>query len=159
MIREDDRLRLCTDYPNEGAGQLHLMAALGVTDVNLYNALVGNLCNLARRSNAEISEQQLNDLLSMVRGIGPKDATEAMLAVQMAGIHSAVIIAARRLRNSDLLDEADNASNCLNKLSRTFAAQVEALKKHRSSGDQNVIVKHVHVYPGAQAVVGTVKRT
>ena len=32
-------------------------------------------------------------------------------------------------------------------------------KTYRSAGEQNVIVKHVHVYPGGQAVVGNVKTT
>ena len=54
------------------------------------------------------------------------------------------------------LDQEAGASSSFNKLMRTFAAQIEALKRHRSAGEQNVVVKHVHVYPGGQAVVGNV---
>ncbi len=46
--------------------------------------------------------------------------------------------------------------NRANKLLRTFTAQMEALKKHRSTGEQHVTVEHVTVQNGGQAVVGTV---
>ena len=43
----------------------------------------------------------------------------------------------------------------LNKRARTFATQVEALKRYRSTGEQNVRVTHQHVNVNAnQAVVG-----
>ena len=44
----------------------------------------------------------------------------------------------------------------LNKLARTFASQVEALKKYRPAGEQTIKVQHVTVNDGGQAVVGTV---
>jgi hypothetical protein len=44
----------------------------------------------------------------------------------------------------------------VNKLARTFAAQVEALKRHRSAGEQTIKVEHVTVNEGGQAVVGIV---
>ena len=34
--------------------------------------------------------------------------------------------------------------------------QVEALTKKRRKGEQNIKVKHVHVYAGGQAIVGNV---
>jgi hypothetical protein len=44
-----------------------------------------------------------------------------------------------------------------NKLSRTYAALLEALNRHRGKGAQTVTVEHVHVHSGGQAVVGTVE--
>jgi hypothetical protein len=44
----------------------------------------------------------------------------------------------------------------LNKLMRTFTAQMEALRKYRTGGEQKVTVQHVHVNDGGQAVVGNV---
>jgi hypothetical protein len=46
--------------------------------------------------------------------------------------------------------------NSANKLTRTFAAQVSALKEYRSKGEQKMTVQHVHVAEGAQAIVGNV---
>ena len=45
----------------------------------------------------------------------------------------------------------------LNKLARTFSSQVEALKKYRSTGEQNIRVQHVNVSEGGQAIVGKVQ--
>src|SRR5205807_8786289 len=44
-----------------------------------------------------------------------------------------------------------------NKLSRTYAMLVDALNRYRGKGQQKVTVEHVHVHPGAQAVVGMVE--
>ncbi len=44
----------------------------------------------------------------------------------------------------------------LNRLARTFAAQMEALKRYRSKGDQRIIVERVTVENGGQAIVGNV---
>jgi hypothetical protein len=49
-----------------------------------------------------------------------------------------------------------SAQTALNKLARTFAAQVEALKRYRSGGQQKMTVQHAHVAEGGQAIVGNV---
>jgi hypothetical protein len=36
---------------------------------------------------------------------------------------------------------------------------MEALKRYRSGGEQKMTVEHVHVHPGAQAIVGNVSRS
>jgi hypothetical protein len=46
----------------------------------------------------------------------------------------------------------------LNRLARTYAAQVEALKRYRSKGEQRVIVERVTVNEGGRAIVGNVAR-
>jgi hypothetical protein len=43
------------------------------------------------------------------------------------------------------------------KMSRTHAALVEALNRHRGKGQQKVTVEHVHAHAGGQAVVGNVE--
>jgi hypothetical protein len=44
----------------------------------------------------------------------------------------------------------------MNKLSRTFATLVGALKHYRTCGEQKLTVHHVSVSDGGQAIVGTV---
>ncbi|TPJ97430.1 hypothetical protein FJ872_32140 [Mesorhizobium sp. B2-5-9] len=44
----------------------------------------------------------------------------------------------------------------MNRLARTFSAQMETLKRYRSKGEQRVIVERVTVEKGGQAIVGTV---
>lgn len=41
---------------------------------------------------------------------------------------------------------------------RTFTTQMEALKKYRTDGQQNVTVEHVHVNEGGQAIAGNVNQ-
>ena len=47
--------------------------------------------------------------------------------------------------------------NRANKLSRTWATLVEALNRYRGKGQQKVIVEHVHVHAGGQAMVGNIE--
>ena len=72
-------------------------------------------------------------------------------------IHQATVRAARLLRASETIPQQDSNSNMLNKLTRTFATQVEALKRYRSKGEQKVTVEHVTVNEGGQAIVGNVE--
>jgi xanthine dehydrogenase iron-sulfur cluster and FAD-binding subunit A len=51
-------------------------------------------------------------------------------------------------------DSAERAFK-FNKLTRTFAAQMSALKGYRSKGEQKKTVQHVHVAVGGQAIVAT----
>jgi hypothetical protein len=52
--------------------------------------------------------------------------------------------------------QQDSAERAFNKLVRTFAAQVEALKRYRTGGEQTVRVERVTVNEGGQAIVGNV---
>ncbi len=83
---------------------------------------------------------------------------ESMLIAQMAAVHMAIMTFARRLKNVETLPQQDSAERAFNKLARTFAAQVEALRRHRTGGEQKVTVEHVTVNEGGQAVVGNVSR-
>lgn len=93
---------------------------------------------------------------AVVAGIGPRDQIESMLAAQMAAVHSATMDFARRLRSAQTLPQQETAVRQLNQLSRTYAAQMDTLKRYRSNGQQSVTVKHVHVSEGGQAIVGDV---
>jgi hypothetical protein len=57
---------------------------------------------------------------------------------------------------ADTRDALESYAGLAMKLQRTFAAQTEALAKLRAAGKQVIEVQHIHVYPGGQAVVGSV---
>jgi hypothetical protein len=63
---------------------------------------------------------------------------------------------ARRLAHVDNIPQQDSAERAFNKLTRTFTAQVSALKEYRSKGEQKMTVQHNHVAEGGQAIVGNV---
>jgi hypothetical protein len=50
-----------------------------------------------------------------------------------------------------------DAGNLAVKLLRTYTAQLEALQRYRGKGQQKVMVEHVHVHQGGQAIVGNVE--
>ena len=108
------------------------------------------------RADGKVDERALNFMLSVVKGIKPRDQVEAMLAAQMAAVHVATLTSARRLAQAETLPAQDSAERAFNKLSRTYATQMEALKRYRSGGEQNVTVQHVSVSDGGQAIVGNV---
>jgi len=63
---------------------------------------------------------------------------------------------ARRLAHVDNIAQQDSAERAFNKLTRTFAAQMSALRDYRSRGEQRMVVQHVNVAEGGQAIVGNV---
>ena len=86
-----------------------------------------------------------------VDAMKPRDAFETMLFAQMARVHSAMLDMSGRMMAAEWLPQMQFAEGAMNRLARTYAAQMEALRKHRSKGTQTV--RHVHVNQGGQAVV------
>jgi hypothetical protein len=125
-----------------------------------YEIAAGLLTQLtdASRTGKDPTRRELNFMLSVVRGINPRDETEALLATQMAAVHNATMVSARRLNHVETIPQQDSAVNMLNKLARTFTGQVEALKRYRSAGEQTIKVQHVTVNDGGQAIVGNVSQ-
>jgi hypothetical protein len=79
-----------------------------------------------------------------------------MLAAEMAAVHMASMTFARCLTHVESVKQQDSAERAFNKLTRTFATQMEALKRYRTGGEQKVTVQHVSVAEGGQAIVGNV---
>jgi len=106
--------------------------------------------------NAGEASDERQFMLSIIRDLAPRDPVERMLAVQMAATHVATIRSARWLGAIERIDQAQLHYTGYNKLARTFAAQIEALRKHRNGGKQTVVVQRVNVEEGGQAIVGVV---
>lgn len=96
--------------------------------------------------------------IGFVDGMEPRDPAELLLLTQMAATHQAVMMLARHLNHTKTIQQKDCAEKAFNKTARTFASQMEALKRYRSKGQQVVRVERVTVEAGAQAVVGNVER-
>jgi hypothetical protein len=152
---EDERTcALAPDHPQLPTGQLLLMDALGVKDWTLGSELLTQMSAVAAGN-----EETLNGMIALVKGLEPKDTVEATLAAQMASVHVLTMTLARRLANTDTIQQQDSAERALNKLARTFTTQIETLNRHRGKGQQKVTVEHVHVHQGGQAIVGNVERS
>ena len=101
----------------------------------------------------------LNQNLPILQAIKPQDELEGMLAVQMVGLHNLTMEMMSRATILDQTVEGVTSNiNRITKLSRTFAALLEALNRHRNKGQQKMTVEHVHINKGGQAIIGTVER-
>jgi len=101
-------------------------------------------------------EVGVKSMLAFIKENKPKDPIEATLLAHMAATDAAAMSFANRLANAKTLAERDSAERTFNKLTRTFAVQVEALQRYRSRSENKVIFQHVSVSDSAQAIVGDV---
>ncbi len=86
------------------------------------------------------------------KAMEPEDALETMLCSQMVQTHVLIMrVFAKMSDPSCTMEQFKIYENSLSKLQRTFALQMEALRKHRNKSTQ--IIKHVHVNDGGQAIV------
>ena len=82
-----------------------------------------------------------------------------MLAVQMVGVHNLAMETLKRAMITDQTFEGKEANvTQATRMLRTYIFQMEALKRYRTGGQQKVVVEHVNVNQGGQAIVGVVNR-
>lgn len=133
---------------------------IGGSKSDHWNSLLANQTVHAlwiKNSDAETRDRQVSATIAALVGIGPKDELEGMMAAQLIAAHNAAMECYRRAMIGEQTFEGrrENLAQA-NKLSRTYAALLEALNRHRGKGQQKVTVEHVHVHAGGQAVVGMV---
>jgi hypothetical protein len=110
-------------------------------------------------SNSDKLGEFCNIAVAILNGIQPQDELEGMLAIQMIGVHNLAMETMRRAMITGQTLEGKQANvNEATKMLRTYTAQMEALKRYRTGGQQKVTVEHVHVNEGGQAIVGTVNQ-
>ncbi len=115
-------------------------------------------------SSGSPNQLAFNAALAVVDGVRPHDEIEAMLAAHMAVTNIVLLELVARTRGSiaghryegNGIKRLDVLGNLTNKFMRTYTMQVEALARKRRKGEQNIKVKHVHVYAGGRAIVGNV---
>jgi hypothetical protein len=157
LTKDEKATQIGLHHPNSTVGYGLLMEALGTADYSFGNDLLKQLVN-ASLQRGEANEASFNFMLSVIIGIKPRDHLEAMLAAQMAAIHMATMTFTRRLAHVENIPQQDSAERALNKLARTYAGQMETLKRYRTGGEQKVTVQHVSVSEGGQAIVGNVNQ-
>jgi len=138
--------------------QIRLQDALGTCSPSFVDTELKRILNVLRDANG-IDPDAVDAVFAVLDGQKPKDEIEALLIIQMAVTHALAMKKAGLLNRVKEIPQQDSAALVLSRLTRTFTAQVEALTKLRRGGEQKVIVEHVHVYPGGQAIVGSVTHT
>ena len=145
---------------NDPADRKGDMKNIGGSQSDHWNNILANqaLQTLwVKNSSADERDKQFIATVAALIGIAPKDELEGMMAAQLIAAHNAAMECYRRAMIGEQSFEGrrENLAQA-NKLSRTYAALVEALNRHRGKGQQKVTVEHVHVHAGGQALVGMV---
>lgn len=95
---------------------------------------------------------------AMFAELEPRDGIEAMLISQMTATHIAMTVASAKLSEASMFEVRESHERSMTRLSRTYLAQMDALKKYRAKAQQVVRVERVTVNEGGQAIVGDVFR-
>ena len=135
-----------------------LACAMGSVDPDFCQRLLNQAANSSTMGGLE-TPAHVNAIAAAMTGLAPQSELEGMLAAQMVACHNAAMECLRRACVKDQTFEGRKMNmTYADRFMRTFAVQVEALGKHRKGGQQRVVVEHVHVYPGGQAIVGNVNQ-
>jgi len=153
------------DTTDETLSMTRFMEALGTTDMDLQFYLLNQViqtfrgCVSSEGFGYDRLDEFMNNAMALLNGIQPQDEIEGMLAVQMIAVHNMAMETIKRaMITGQTFEGTEGNVTQATKMLRTFTAQMEALKRYRTGGQQKVIVEHVHVNEGGQAIVGVVNR-
>jgi hypothetical protein len=144
---------------SDGEGwRTRLEDALGTVSPAFVDAELVRLMTVFRDRTGVIDARAVNAALAIVDGLKPQNEIEAMLVLQMATTHALIMKFSARLYSgaTETIPQQDSAALTLSRLQRAFTTQLDSLSNMRRGGRQKVVVEHVHVYPGGQAIVGNV---
>lgn len=74
----------------------------------------------------------------------------------MTATHVAMTTLSERMTYQESYQVRESYERSMTRLSRTYLAQMDALKKYRAKAQQTVRVERVNVESGGQAIVGDV---
>jgi hypothetical protein len=120
LSKKEGDPQISIDHPDKFIGEALLMDALASADVDFVNGIAKQLAKASKHSQ---DTDELNFMLSVVKGIEPRDQLEAMLAAQMAAVHVASMMLAFRLTHSENILEQDSTERAFNKLTRERARE------------------------------------
>lgn len=152
--------RVDLEFDDEGVLQVKMKGRWGrfiksAGNIIVSDGILGQAVRLGSHGN-RVDAKATNFALAFVDAMQPRDAAETLLITQMAATHQAAMMFARRLNHVENIPQQDSAERAMNKLLRSYAVQMDTLKRYRSKGQQIVRVERVTVENGAQAVVGNV---
>lgn len=132
--------------------------ATGTQYYDVADRIINQIVNAQVFPKPRDDADHFHKALSAIEEIAPQNVTEAILAVQMIATNDAALMFLRRATSDgQSLTCAESSALCATRLLRLHLDQIEAMQKLKGKiGQQKVIVEHVHVYQGGQAIVGAV---
>lgn len=119
--------------------------------LSLANVLTGVIPDV---ENIDDVADKMTAIQQVLLELNPTDPFEGMIVSQMIVLnHQAMDYMARAL-HAEYAKNQDRYINNATKLMRLWNEKLESLNKHRRKGEQRVVVQHVNVNDGGQAIVG-----
>ncbi|HYW46956.1 MAG TPA: hypothetical protein VE959_29085 [Bryobacteraceae bacterium] len=130
----------------------------GTTTERGAERILAQMASMQVWGRGETDEQRILAAAELIADLGPANATEALLAVQMFGVHEAALqLLQRATLQGQTFEGCDANVLRATKLMRVFIEQLDAMAKLKGkAAQQKVTVEHVHVHEGGQAIVGAV---
>lgn len=168
VTRRDGKIVITTPEPQRDWIRKLLGVRSEKTATMLYRQMTAmNLWSPPAPDSEDREMDAVKTALNLFEEFRPRNTLQAMLLVQMIGVHHAstecLALATGNTRENGErgprgdLDVVDARMRQATQLMRLFTEQLDAwasLKGKR--GRQKVTVRHVHVHPGGQAIVGNV---
>jgi len=108
----------------------------------------------------KFNAESANIISEAMIDLQPRDGFEGMLCAQMVAVFRQAMDCLTKANNEQLpYDIAGFYRNQSIKLMRTYTAQLETLKRYRIGGQQRMVVEHVTVNQGGQAIVGNISQS
>jgi hypothetical protein len=145
------RFKELADRP-EGAPGASLEQELGGHDEHFIKGLIDQIVAAVSTEHA-FNVKAANFALSVAKSVKPRDPLEAMLVAEASVVHDTMMWVSGAARKAMFSHHVEANLKMVISLARTYAMQMETLKRYRSSGEQKFTVQHVSVDNGAQAVV------
>ena len=113
---------------------------------------------LAPSPNDELNEATLNAGLALICSMQPQSELEALLAVQIVATGLSGLRFLRDSHRQMTNDFIDTYGGYAERLLRLQSDLIRTFDRHRRGNRQTVEVRHVHLHPGAQGVIGIVNQ-
>ena len=137
-----------------------LAAVTGSDNPGVQRALVSNVIGaLGLKPGTEAYAERGAAVFGLLAAFKARDAVEAMLAGQAIALNNSGMAALRRATSPDLPPEvASRLKRDATAMFKASADLIETIEGRRGGGGhhQKIVVEHVHVAEGAQAIVGAV---
>jgi hypothetical protein len=134
-----------------------LRTTFGTLSEEFADTMMGKIISGLRPNAFDIlGEATLNAALATVASLQPESEIEALISVQL------VIAGFSALRMLELSQRHLGEENIAvyggyaNRLLKLQSELLQTLDRRRRGNSQSIVVKHVHIHPGAQGVVGIV---
>lgn len=133
-----------------------LSQAFGIKDMDATVSMMGQLIGANFKLTAS-NCRAINGLLAQVTEMGPRDASETMLIMQMVTCHTQVMNLMKTVTDNGTSLKAEAAQETMKmveRMMRIYTKQMETLAQYRRKGEQKMTVEHITVNSGGQAIVG-----